>query len=183
VYPTVRVLGSVVEAGLNNVNPFFHPLILLSNLGLAGLPDPRRFYTDGASGPVARLIETLDDERLRVAAAVGVSVPPLRELLVQWYGHEGAGGDSLYEVMHSVPAYKHSLFPRELSTSRYLLEDVPFGLVPFLRLAGRARVTVPLTSALVAHAYAVAQSLGAPLRGAETESDDWLGRARLTVGR
>ena len=177
-YPTARLLGNVVEAGLNNVNPFFHPLILLSNLGLAGLPDARRFYVDGVSAPVARLIEILDAERREVAEALEISLPTLRDLLLLWYGHEGARGESLFQVIHSVPAYQHSFFPHDVSTSRYLLEDVPFGLVPLLRLAGRAGVAAPLTGALVAHAYVVARSLGAGLSETESEPHDWLDRAR-----
>jgi opine dehydrogenase len=186
VYPTVRAAEGVIAAGLNNVNPFLHPVILLSNLGLAGLPEARRFYADGVSRHVAQLIEALDEERLQVAAAAGEGVPPLRELLLRWYGHEGARGDSLYEVIHSVPAYQHSLFPPDPSSSRYLLEDVPFGLLPFLRLASRVGVAVPHTAALAAHASAVVESLGASFPAAEPEPEEWLRRARLRrppVGR
>jgi len=162
-YPDLRRLDSVLQSGLNNVNPFFHPVILLSNLGLVGAPQPRRFYVEGVSDTVARLIERLDGERLALGSTLGVALPSLRELLLLWYAHEGAAGDSLHAVIQSVPAYRHSLFPLELATTRYLLEDIPFGLVPFTQLATRAGVPVPLAAAVVGFAVQVAVSTAANL--------------------
>ncbi len=177
-YPTVRQLGSVLQTGLNNVNPFFHPLILLCNLGLAEASPPRRFYAEGVSPIVALLIERLDEERLAVGRALGVSLPPLRDLLLRWYAHEGAAGESLHAVLHSVPAYRHSLFPPSLATSRYLLEDVPFGLVPFLWLARRLAVPTPLCETLIALAERAAAAAGAALPSAEAvDLDEFVRRA------
>jgi opine dehydrogenase len=162
-YADLRRLDSVLQSGLSNVNPFFHPAILLGNLGLADAPQPRRFYAEGVSGAVARLIEHLDGERLATAAALGITLPRLRELLLLWYAHEGAAGTSLHAVIHSNPAYRDSLFPAALATTRYLMEDIPFGLVPFVQLAKRVGVPTPLAAAIVAFGEQAAASMGAEL--------------------
>jgi len=154
-YPTLRQLDNVVQTGLGNVNPFLHPPILLSNLGRMIEGASWRFYVDGVSPAVAAIIQRLDEERIAVTRALNVSLVPLRDLLLMWYGPEGAAGETLHAVIHTVPGYQYSMSPSSLATSRYLLEDIPFGLVPFVRLASFASVRVPIAAALVALAQSI----------------------------
>ncbi|KAJ1444715.1 NAD/NADP octopine/nopaline dehydrogenase [Pelagophyceae sp. CCMP2097] len=71
-YPDLLEKPSVLAAGLCNANPIIHPAITLLNLGaIEHKGAAHRFYRDGASPLVCRLIEALDGERMAVAAALG----------------------------------------------------------------------------------------------------------------
>ena len=63
-YPYLVPAQSVLETGLYNGNPVLHPAIALLNAGALERNDGTfRFYGDGMTPAVARLIEAVDGER------------------------------------------------------------------------------------------------------------------------
>ncbi len=83
-------------------------------------------------------VEALDEERLAVASAFGLKLPGI----LQWYKiHYGAEGKTLSEAVKQNPAYARVKGQDTLRT-RYLLEDIPTGLVPMASLGRLAGVDV-----------------------------------------
>ena len=68
----------------------------------------------------------MDDERLNVAEKMGYPVESVTEWMKRTYN---VGGNNLYECIKNNDAYKEIDAPPSLE-SRYILEDVPNGLVP-----------------------------------------------------
>ena len=149
VYPEVERATNILETGLSNVNPLFHPPILLLNTGrVEDTQGDFLFYVQGSTESVGRVIEALDQERLSIGRAFQVRLPSGTELLWNWYGHQGLKGNTITELHKHVVPYQYSKAPATLNT-RYLTEDIPFGLVLWKHLARIAKVPTPTMDALI----------------------------------
>ena len=71
-------------------------------------------------------IEKIDAERIAVSRELGDEVESTREWMIRTYH---VTGDTLYECIQNNEAYRTIGAPKSLR-HRYLLEDVPCGLVP-----------------------------------------------------
>lgn len=145
--------GSHLETSFGNVGMVLHCLPMLLNAGwVENHVTSFRYYYSGITPAIAALLERLDAERVAVCAALDTTVPTTREWLRNVYG---VTAPDLYHAIASNAAYATIDAPASLS-HRYLLEDVPFGLVPTEEV-GRAlgvptptiSLTIDLASALL----------------------------------
>ncbi|NPA92738.1 MAG: NAD(P)-binding domain-containing protein [Chloroflexi bacterium] len=137
---------NVLHTGLDNIGAIFHPAISLLNAGwIEATGGNFRFYHEGVTPTVARIMEALDRERVTVAAALGIRAVTAREWLQIAYN---ARGDNLYEAIHNQVGYQNIKAPGTLQ-HRYLLEDVPMSLVPIANLGQRYGVSVRAMESLI----------------------------------
>jgi opine dehydrogenase len=135
----------LIAVSLSNVNPQNHLGMALCNFTRIENAEHWANWS-GLTPAVGRLIEALDLERLAVAAAFGVSVRSVRDHFHLSFGvPHGPLGDAgaILAARDSNPG------PASLDT-RYVTEDVPFGLVPSTVLGRIADVPMPLHEAGVA---------------------------------
>lgn len=133
---------NVLAVALANVNPTAHAAETLPNLTrIDRREDWPLFHYLTESG--ARMCAALDAERLRVAAAFGAKVRSIEEHYRLSYHVDGADIAAIAEAIHA--KYQGPLGPKTLE-HRYVLEDVPFGLVVIEALARCAGVDVPNVS-------------------------------------
>jgi opine dehydrogenase len=151
VLPMLSAAGSVLHTGLANLGAILHPVITLSNAGRIRRGDSFDFYTEGVTAPVAALLAAADAERLQVARAYGVVTDSLRDWIAAAYGHRAS---SILEAVAGNPAYVGIKAPETLR-HRYLLEDVPTGLIPLIEFGRAAGLAVPTLRGLVARARGV----------------------------
>ena len=102
------------------------------------MADDFQFYIEGVTPSVARVLETLDRERVTVAAAMGIRARTALEWLKMAYN---ATGENLYEAIQNQSGYYGIQAPRTLR-HRYLTEDVPMSLVPIAALGNLCGVSV-----------------------------------------
>ena len=132
----------LVAISLSNLNPQNHLAMSLCNLTRMERGEDWPNYW-GVTHAVGRLMEALDRERLAVAAAYGVSV---RTIIDHFHLSFGAPRGTVGEMAAAVhDGGNRPLGPKTLDT-RYITEDVPFGLLPTELLARAAGVAVPLHS-------------------------------------
>lgn len=144
-YPQFVAARDVLETGLDNMGAVFHPGTVVLSVARIESGVPFEFYRD-MTPAVARFLEAIDEERLAVARAYDVSAISAADWLERSY--EGVGGVTLYDRILSNPAYAGIAGPRSLDV-RYVLEDVPTGLVPIASLGRLAGVDVRATAGLV----------------------------------
>jgi opine dehydrogenase len=133
-YPAARKAYNILETGLNNLNPFIHPPIVLMNVGSTERKNRILFYHEGITTSVERLIQGLDGERRALGKAFGLPLEPAHQILLDHYGPQGAAGKSFMEVAGQNPIYQWSEMPANID-SRYLTEDIPMNLMPICSLA------------------------------------------------
>ncbi len=118
---------SMVETSIGNVGMILHSAPLLLNAGWTeNVHSTYKYYYDGITPSVGRLLERIDNERLAVAAELGWQLERTEDWLRRSYGVQGG---TLFEAIQQNRAYETIEAPSHLQ-HRYILEDVPYGLVP-----------------------------------------------------
>ncbi|SFM21385.1 NAD/NADP-dependent octopine/nopaline dehydrogenase family protein [Variovorax sp. OV329] len=136
----------LLAIALSNLNPQNHLAIAMMNLTRMERGETWS-QSENVTPAVGRLIEALDAERLAIARACGVSVKTVREHFSQSF-HVPPGG--VFEMNRQMFEQGNTAFGPRSADSRYVLEDVPFGLVATVELARLCGVPVPLHEAGVA---------------------------------
>jgi opine dehydrogenase len=146
VYPQFIPAKSVLHTSLNNMGAVFHPALTLLNAGwIESTLGDFEFYMEGVTSSTARVLESLDAERVAVAEAIGIRAQTAREWLYRAYAAEG---DDLFSAMHANPGYKGIKAPNRLR-HRYIFEEIPCSLIPMAELGAAYEVKTPTIRALI----------------------------------
>ena len=143
--PAVRPVGNILATVFPYVNAIHHPPATLCNAGrIEATRGDYCHYYDGITPAVGRLIDTLDEERRAVGAALGVDVVPFVEHFFRMgYTTEAARDAGIaYEAFHQSIPDRMIRAPGSLE-HRFLDEDVPYGLLPLSELGRFAGVPTP----------------------------------------
>lgn len=129
-FPQFVPAEHVLETGVNNPNPIIHTPIYLLNFARIEQGDaPVAFdFHEWMTPSVERLHAALDEERVSLARALGLN--PLSYDEINQRSYRG-GGRKIVPAERGVPKNAESLPPR------FIVEDIPMGLVPLASL-GRA---------------------------------------------
>ena len=139
VFPQIRAGRNVLETSLGNPNAMVHPAPTLLNTSLIESGRDWLYYWDGMTPSIGAFVEAMDQERLAVAKAFGLNLPSIRE----WYRLAyDAEGSTLSEAVRNNRAYEKVSGQKTLRT-RYLLEDIPMGLLPMVSIGKMMGVDVP----------------------------------------
>lgn len=165
---------NVLKTSLSNIGAVFHPALTVLNVAwIEQRKGNFEYYHEGASASLAKILERLDSERVKVAAALGIRVLSAREWLYQAYG---VAGDNLYEAMQANKGYRGIKAPNT-TNHRYITEDVPTSLVPIASLGDQFAVPVPTMKSII-HLAGILHSCDYMAEGRTVEK---LGLAGLTV--
>jgi|SRR5690554_2388462 opine dehydrogenase len=124
---------AMIETSIGNVGMILHCAPLLLNTGWTESKNSSyKYYYDGITPSIGRLLEKIDQERVLVSKKLGLEVETTQEWLKRTYL---VNGNSLYECIQNNEAYKTIDAPSSLN-HRYIFEDIPYGLVP-LEVVGK----------------------------------------------
>jgi opine dehydrogenase len=138
-YPEFIDGQNVLHTGLNNIGAVFHPAITLFNAGwIESTGGNFDFYTDGVTPTVAKIMEAIDRERMRVGEALNVQMISACEWLDLAYASQGA---DLHQAIHNQSGYRGIQSPGTLN-HRYIKEDIPMSLVPMASLGRKLGIKV-----------------------------------------
>ena len=145
-FPGTRLYPNVLGAALSAMNPVVHPAGVLLNAGrIERSRGDFYFYEEGVTPSVCRLIYAVDGERLAVARALGLEPTPVDRAF-----HEtgfGPRGD-LWATINGSRMLTQLRAPGTLE-SRWLTEDVPYGLASWALLGEQLGVGCPIMRSLV----------------------------------
>jgi len=146
---------SVLHTSLDNMGAIFHPALSILNAGwIESTRGEFQFYIDGVTPSVARVLETLDRERVTVAAALGIRARTALEWLKMAYD---ATGGNLYEAIQNQQGYYGIMAPKTLH-HRYIFEDIPMSMVPIASLGAKFGVSVRAMDAIIRLACIIHQT-------------------------
>lgn len=161
-FPGVRAHPHVVACALSAGNPILHPAGVLLNAGrIEYARGEFYFYEEGVTPGVARAIEAVDAERRAVGAALGLTLDPVADLY--WRGGFGPRGD-LWATINGSRMLTQLRAPGSLAT-RWLTEDIPYGIATWSLLGAAHGVPTPVMHGLIALGAAVT---GQDFRAART---------------
>ncbi len=152
VWPAVEKADSVFQTTLQNGNPIIHPAVTLLNAALLERTGGGfLFYEEGVTESVGRMIEAVDNERLAIAAALGVNV--LSEPAIG--SKQGYMLEENYSTGYiTAPGFLGITAQPQLD-HRYLTEDVGYSLIFLADLAARLDVPTPVIDAVITIASVV----------------------------
>ncbi len=122
---------NVLEIGFSNLNMIVHcPTAVLNAGRIENTKGDFMFYWEGMSESVCRVMEKMDEERMRVGEKLGLKLVSTLDCLRQFYRAEKAGKDLHDFLTKSEVHGGHGPDAPQDLHHRYLSEDVPYGLVP-----------------------------------------------------
>src|ERR1019366_9202621 len=138
-----RPMGLLVDP----LGHYIHTAVALDPSNVARTARGERYlhYSEGIHPTLAEQLDSMDQERVRLAAAFGVASETFPEILQRQYGH--APGETFYLTMASTTSLYRSTSPSgipELREARTLREDIP-ALFTILGLARLRNVPMPTT--------------------------------------
>lgn len=146
IFPGVQTYADVMACGLSAMNPVVHPAGVLMNAGRIEYSQGEfHFYEEGVSPSVARVIMQVDEERRRIGAALGYELLPVHEAFHR--AGFGPAGD-LWATINGSWMLTRLKAPGSLE-SRWLTEDIPYGLAAWSRVGAQYGVQTPTLQALV----------------------------------
>ena len=140
-------LQSVLANSLACATGVMHPVPALMNAGrIESTRGDFYFYREGMTPGVAKIMSALDGERLQIGAALGLQLPPALELMNGYYGRDAT---TLCNFAYASQEHNSAKSAPETLAHRYLLQDVPYVLLPWQALGGFAGVATPTIDAVV----------------------------------
>lgn len=139
VFPEFYPAGNVLETSLNSTNPPVHVPVALFNITRMANGEDTAFYGEALPELLQEFLMKTDEERLAVAAALGLKPKGIMELM------NGAWGSD-YKDLKTMGLENVSLRRVRLPKTpfhRFLTEDVPYGFVPLSRLGKMYGVPTP----------------------------------------
>jgi opine dehydrogenase len=146
VYPAFGPAKNVLQTSLQNGNPVIHPAVSLLNAALIERSQGDfRFYEEGVTPAVGRVIKAIDQERIAIGQRLGIEVFPEPETGQR----QGYMKEMNYDRGYAeAPGFRGIMAQKSLN-HRYLNEDVGYGLVFWLRLGEQVGVETPSIAAVI----------------------------------
>ncbi|KAI0433299.1 putative NAD/NADP octopine/nopaline dehydrogenase [Xylaria sp. FL1042] len=146
-FPTpLKWCGNVIEAAFYNFNGVLHPITAVMNAGwVEHTKGDFYFYPQGMTPSVTKVMEQIDNERMIIASRYGKATPCLKQMNAYY----GLNCSSLTEFAEKSTLHsKMRVCPTSMQ-HRYLLEDLPYVLVPWYELGVKAGLESPFMRSLI----------------------------------
>ena len=145
-FPGMTPYPDAMACGLSAINPVVHPAGVLMNAGRIEYSRGEfYFYEEGVSPSVAKVIMQVDDERRAIGQALGYDLIPANEAFHQ--AGFGPRGDLRATINGSLMLTRLKA-PGNLE-SRWLYEDIPYGIATWSLLGEQYGINTPVMRAFV----------------------------------
>lgn len=145
-FPGIQAYPNVMACGLAAMNPVVHPAGVLLNAGRVEYSKGDFcFYEEGVTPSVVKVISQVDEERRAVARALGYDLSPVEKAFHQaGFGPQG----DLWATINGSWMLTRLKAPGTLE-SRWLTEDIPYGLAAWASVGNQFGVPTPTMQSLV----------------------------------
>ena len=145
-FPGLISYPDVMACGLSALNPVVHPAGVLMNSGrIEYSRGDFYFYEEGVTQSVTKVIMQVDAERRAIAKTLGYDLCSIEEAFSRaGFGPEG----DLWETINGSYMLTQLKAPGSLS-SRWLTEDVPYGLAVWSSIGAQYGIETPMMRSVV----------------------------------
>ncbi len=135
-FPMMYAGKNVLHTSLENLNPVVHPGPSILNTSMIESGRDWKYYWDGITPTIGDFALQIDKERREVGKVFGLELKSIMEWYILEYSAEGK---NLTEAVRNTKAYEGISGPDRVDT-RFLLEDIPMGLLPMVELGRLGKV-------------------------------------------
>ncbi|HCU22219.1 MAG TPA: hypothetical protein DF698_04910 [Candidatus Atribacteria bacterium] len=152
----INPLKNVINVAFANTNMIIHCPTMIMNTGrIESEKIGFKFYAQGMTKSVCKIMEAMDLERLRIGKRFSLSLISEYEDAISSYGCNEKYS-SLFEVLTNNPVYSnHGNDSPKSMDFRYLSEDVPFLLVPVSEMGKLAGIYSPVINSTIVYAETI----------------------------
>ncbi len=148
-FPNAKPAPTILHTSLESFNIMAHAAPMVLNAGRVEYAEgDYRHYAEGISFSVGRVIDDHDLERQSLCEALGIETKRHADVVAEIWPIEGVEKPSSSFDAYQTPGLAKSYGPASL-TSRYLTEDIPYGLVSWVSIGDAIGVNMPVCKALV----------------------------------
>ncbi len=143
---------NVWTTSVNNVNPIVHPPMVLFNAGRIEATGGNgwNLYADGATECVTQVMLAMDAERMELLGLISNDGIAFKNSFENFYAKYSLGKQTLSETLRQSPIHSNPLFPApSCINTRYINEDLPFGLVPWSAIGRMWSIPTPTVDAVI----------------------------------
>lgn len=143
-FPQIQAAKNIIESSLANTNAILHPGPSVLCAALIESRHEWEYYKEGFTPTIGVFVERMDDERMAICEAYGIKM----DSIVEWFKSAyGVDAKTLSEATRINPSYDGIKGQKRLDT-RYIIEDIPMGLIPMMELAKLVNVPTPHMQAI-----------------------------------
>ncbi len=144
-YETLVPAKNVLKTSLENLNTAVHSGPTLLNTSLIESKHDWLYYCEGITPTIGKFAMGVDAERIEIGKAMDIELSGVMEWYKTLYNVEG---ETLTDVVRSNEAY-HGIKGQKTMETRYLLEDIPLGIIPMISIAEKFGVKVERMETIV----------------------------------
>ena len=139
---------NALEISFSNPNMIVHCPTMLLNAGrIESTNGNFRFYCDGMTKSVCKIMEKMDEERMAVGKKLNLNLISTYDWLIETYNLKGK---DLHALLSTNPAYaQHGADAPKFLNHRYLTEDVPHLLVPVVSFGRLLGIKTPIIDCII----------------------------------
>lgn len=146
IFPQFSPVENVLKTSLDNIGAIFHPAPTLLNMAwIESTKGEFNYYQEGISPAISKVMDKLDQERMKVSEAIGIVPVSAADWLRMSYGVKGK---NLYELLQNNTQYHGIKAPVDIN-HRYVFEDVPMSLVPIASLGQQFNIETPTIQLII----------------------------------
>lgn len=152
VFPEFVAAENVWTTSVNNLNPIVHPPMVLFNAGRIEATGGNgwNLYADGATECVTQIMKAMDLERMALLGSVSNDGIAFKDSFENFYKKYSLGKQTLSETLRQSPIHGNPAFPApSCIDTRYINEDLPFGLAPWASIGRLWDVPTPNVDAVI----------------------------------
>ncbi len=145
-YPSVEPVEDALSGALMNAGPIIHPPLIMMNAGPMEHFERWDIHNEGTQPSIRRVTDALDGERMAIREALGYGAPhfPLAD---HYHTDRWMYGNAAHERLTDSGDWREDI---DLTTHRYMLEDVELGLAFLVSCADLAGVEAPVARGFLA---------------------------------
>ncbi|MGH1360690.1 MAG: NAD/NADP octopine/nopaline dehydrogenase family protein [Burkholderiaceae bacterium] len=142
-YPSVHSIEDALSGALMNAGPIIHPPLILMNAGPLEHFDSWDIHNEGTQPAIRRVTDRLDAERIAVREALGYA--PNHYPLADHYNTDRWMYGDAHDRLTDSGDWREKI---ELTSHRYMTEDVAYGLGLLVSIARYANSAAPIANSL-----------------------------------
>lgn len=150
-YTSIEIARNIIATSLTSLNPIIHVPAVIFNLARIERQDNFSILVDGLTPKVANFIMKIDSERRALAKELGIPYNTIVAQLSEQWGREFPDLPTLFSTLGT---YKNLQAPKSFN-SRFIVEDLPFGIDPLVKLGSELDVGVRNAELLAAFTHSV----------------------------
>jgi opine dehydrogenase len=152
IFPQFIAAENIWTTSINNLNPIVHPPMVLFNAGRIESTGGKgwNLYADGATESVCKVMLGMDAERMALLEPISSDGIPFKSAFENLYSNYSLEKKTLSETLRQSPIHGDPamLAPASVNT-RYLTEDLPYGLTPWSSIGRMWNVPTPKVDAVI----------------------------------